>query len=146
MVCCGREHALAGRWNTTLASVGAMLDVDPRGSTSAARTAEPASAALEVLRKCVSVDVQSPGGKAGITSKAPPNDDLVNAMRTGSLAIACLADVPDGPVLGRNAAGVLAAIRTPEPGERRCCGGFTPDETGKIVSRNHMRIFRAAVG
>ena len=37
-------------------------------------------------------------------------------MRAGSLAVACLADVPDGPVLGRNAAGVLASLRTPEPG------------------------------
>jgi membrane dipeptidase len=38
-------------------------------------------------------------------------------MRAGSLAAACLADVPDGPVLGRNAQGVLAALRTPEPGQ-----------------------------
>jgi membrane dipeptidase len=52
----------------------------------------------------------------GITSKAPPNDDLANGMRAGSLAVACLADVPDGPILGRNAAGVLTALRTPEPG------------------------------
>jgi membrane dipeptidase len=37
-------------------------------------------------------------------------------MRAGSLAVACLADVPDGPILGRNAAGVLGAVRTPEPG------------------------------
>jgi hypothetical protein len=32
----------------------------------------------------------------------------------GSLAVACLADVPDAPILGRNTAGVLAALRTPE--------------------------------
>src|SRR5206468_5814946 len=57
------------------------------------------------------------GGKTGITSKAPPNDDLANAMRAGSLSVACLADVPDGPILARNAAGALAALRTPEPGE-----------------------------
>ena len=81
------------------------------------RTAEAASAALDVLRKTISVDVHSHGGKTGITSKAPPNDDLANAMQAGSLAVACLADVPDGPVLGRDAAGVLAALRTPEPGE-----------------------------
>ena len=56
-------------------------------------------------------------GKTGITSKVPPNDELANAMRAGSLAIACLADVPDGPILGRNTEGVLAAVRTPEPGE-----------------------------
>jgi membrane dipeptidase len=88
----------------------------PRGSTSAASTAETASAALEVLRKSISVDVHSHGGKTGITSKAPPNDDLASAMRAGSLAVTCLADVPDGPILGRNA-GVLAATRTPEPSE-----------------------------
>jgi membrane dipeptidase len=80
-------------------------------------TAETASEALDVLRKSISVDVHTHGGKTGITSKAPPNDDLANAMRAGSLAVACLADVPDGPVLGRNTEGVLAAVRTPEPGQ-----------------------------
>jgi membrane dipeptidase len=106
-------------WSTALTSVGAMLagEVGPRGSTAAARTAETASAALDVLRKSISVDVHTHGGKTGITSKAPPNDDLANAMQAGSLAVACLADVPDGPVLGRNAEGVLAALRTPKPGE-----------------------------
>jgi hypothetical protein len=100
MACCG--HALAARqwmWSTALTSVGAMLagDVGPRGSTAAARTAETASAALDVLRKSISIDVHTHGGKTGITSKAPPNDDLANAMQAGSLAVACLADVPDGP-------------------------------------------------
>jgi membrane dipeptidase len=119
MDCCGDVHTLAPMLGTALASVSAMLagDVGPRGSTTAARTAETASAALEVLRKSISVDVHSHGGETGITSKVPPNDDLANAMRAGSLAIACLADVPDGPILGRSAEGVLAAIRTPEPGE-----------------------------
>jgi membrane dipeptidase len=122
MDCCGHGHALTPRhwmWGTALASVGAMLtgDVGPRGSTAAAQTAETASAALDVLRKSISVDVHTHGGKTGIMSKAPPNDDLANAMRAGSLAVACLADVPDGPVLGRNTEGVLAAVRTPEPGQ-----------------------------
>jgi hypothetical protein len=45
------------------------------------------------------IDVHTHGGKTGITSKAPLNDDLANAMRAGSLAVACLADVPDGPIL-----------------------------------------------
>src|SRR6267142_365314 len=120
MDCCG--HALAARqwmWSTALTSVGAMLagDVGPRGSTAAAQTAETASAALDVLRKSISIDVHTHGGKSGITSKAPPNDHLANAMQAGLLAVACLADVPDGPVLGRNAEGVLAALRTPKPGE-----------------------------
>jgi membrane dipeptidase len=38
-------------------------------------------------------------------------------MKAGSLAVACLADVPDGPILGRNPAGVLGALRVPEPGQ-----------------------------
>src|SRR6266404_822900 len=122
MDCCSHGYASTPRhwmWSTALAPVGAMLagDVGPRGSTVAAQTAETASAALDVLRKSISVDVHTHGGKTGITSKAPPNDDLANAMRTGSLAVACLADVPDGPVRGRNTEGVLAAVRTPEPGE-----------------------------
>jgi len=128
-------------WSTALAPVGAMLagDVGPRGSTVAAQTAETASAALDVLRKSISVDVHTHGGKTGITSKAPPNDDLANAMRTGSLAVACLADVPDGPVLGRNTEGVLAAVRSPEPSElyRHHLGRLTwMDE---MVARHGLR-------
>ena len=122
MDCCGHGHALTPRhWMSSIAltSVGAMLagDIGPRGSTAVAQTAETASAALDVLRKSISVDVHTHGGKTGITSKAPPNDDLANAMRAGLLAVACLADVPDGPILGRNSEGVLAALRTPEPGQ-----------------------------
>src|SRR4029077_13007043 len=116
-----RDHPHSRHWmsRTGLSSVGAMLagDVGPRGLTAAARIAETASAALDVLRRSISVDIHTHGGKTGITSKAPPNDDLANAMRAGSLAVACLADVPDGPVLGRNPEGVLAAVRAPEPGE-----------------------------
>jgi membrane dipeptidase len=106
-------------WSAAAISVGAMLagGAGPVGSTAAARTAETASAALDVLRKAISVDVHTHGGKTGITSKAPPNGDLANAMRAGSLAVACLADVPDGPILARNAEGALAAVRTPAPGE-----------------------------
>jgi hypothetical protein len=78
MDCCGDVHTLAPMWGTALSSVSAMLagDVGPRGSTSAARTAETASAALEVLRRSISMDVHSHGGKTGITSKVPPNEDL----------------------------------------------------------------------
>jgi membrane dipeptidase len=119
--CCGHGFVLTRRqwmWRTALSSVGAMLagGVAPRGSTAAAQTAATASAALDVLRRSISVDVHTHGGTTGITSKAPPSDDIANGMRAGSLAVACLADVPDGPVLGRNADGALAALRTPEPG------------------------------
>jgi membrane dipeptidase len=91
--------------------------VGPRGSTAAAQTAETAAAALEVLRQSISVDVHTHGGTTGVTSKAPPSADLANGMRAGSLSVACLADVPDAPVLGRKPQGGLAALRPPEPGE-----------------------------
>ncbi len=122
MDCCGFGHAPTPRpwmWGTVPNSVGALLGggAAPRGSTEAAQTAATASAALEILRKSISVDVHTHGGMTGITSTAPPSDDLANAMRAGSLAVACLADVPDGPILGRNAEGVLAALRAPEPGQ-----------------------------
>ena len=120
MDCCG--HALTRRrwmWGTLLTSAGAMLAgcAGARDGTTTAGVADaPSSAALAVLRKSISVDVHTHGGTTGITSTAPPSDDLATSMRAGSLATVCLADVPDGPVLGRNAAGVLGAIRTPQPG------------------------------
>lgn len=122
MDCCGHGHAVAARpfaWGMKLASVAGMVsgEAGPRGSTEAAKAAETAGAALDVLRKSISVDVHSHGGKTGITSKAPPNGDLAQAMRTGSLAVACLADVPDWPVLARTPGGGLAAVRTPATGE-----------------------------
>ncbi len=118
----GHGHGLTRRqwmWSTVLTSVGAMLagGGGPLGSTAAAQTAETATAALEVLRKSISVDVHTHGGTTGITSQAPPNGDLAKGMRAGSLAVACLADVPDGPILGRNADGVLGALRKPDPGQ-----------------------------
>ncbi|HEX6441319.1 MAG TPA: membrane dipeptidase [Stellaceae bacterium] len=119
--CCGHGHPALHHpaiWGAALTPVAAMLAgaAGPRGSTAAAKTAETASVALDVLNKSISVDVHSHGGRTGITSKAPPSDDLAKAMRAGSLAAACLADVPDLPVLGRHA-GVLAALRTPAAGE-----------------------------
>jgi membrane dipeptidase len=120
MDCCGHGHghALTRRqwvWGSLLASVSAMLAGAPSGRVTA-QTADAVSAAREVLRKYISVDVHTHGGTTGITSPAPPNSDMANGMRAGALAVACLADVPDGPLLGRNAAGVLTALRTPEPG------------------------------
>src|SRR6185312_8969206 len=103
-------------WKTAVfASVGALL-TGGNGSTASAQTAETASAALDVLRKSISVDVHTHGGATGITSQAPPSNDLAKGMRTGSLAVACLADVPDGPILARNEAGVLTVTGTPKPG------------------------------
>ena len=122
MDCCGTSHTLTRRqwmWNSARAALAAMLagGIGPRGSTAAAQTAESASAALAVLRRSISVDVHTHGGTTGITSNAPPSADIANGMRAGSLAVACLADVPDGPVLGRKPEGGLVAVRKPEPGE-----------------------------
>ena len=126
MDCCGHAHghphALGhhhGMRSLALTPVGDLLAGAgaPPGSTAAAQSADMASAALAVLRKSISVDVHSHGGRTGIISQEPPSDDLANAMRAGSLAATCLADVPDGPVLGRNAEGALVAVRSPASGE-----------------------------
>jgi membrane dipeptidase len=119
MDCCG--HASAPRlWHpgAVLAALGAI----PGGAADERSAAAPANfddiaAARDLLGRVISVDVHSHGGKTGIISAAPPNDDLAKAMRAGSLAAACLANVPDGPILGRDAEGVLTALRRPAPGE-----------------------------
>jgi membrane dipeptidase len=120
MDCC--SHALTRRhWlrDTMLGSIGAMLGGAP-GRRAAAAVVEPSddfAAAREVLTRSISVDVHTHGGTTGIISAVPPTDDLADGMRAGLLAAACLADVPDGPLLARNAAGVLGATRAPQPGE-----------------------------
>jgi membrane dipeptidase len=117
MDCCG--HALTRRqwvWGSLLASVSAML-AGGAGGYATAQVADAMPAAREVLRRNISVDVHTHGGTTGITSTAPPNDDMAKGMRAGALAAVCLADVPDGPLLGRNAAGVLTSLRPPKPGE-----------------------------
>jgi membrane dipeptidase len=119
--------------------------VGPLGSTAAAQTAENASAALDVLRKSISVDVHTHGGTTGITSQAPPGDDLAKGMKAGSLAVACLADVPDGPILGRNPAGVLASLRTPEPGELYKYHLGRLDWVDKMVAQHGLRRALTAV-
>ena len=77
----------------------------------------PSPAALALLRDHVSVDVHSHAGPAGISSAHRPSGELARSMRVGGLAIVCLADVPDGPILGRSATSVLGALRDPRPGE-----------------------------
>jgi len=109
-----------------------------RGSTAAAQSAEDASAALNVLRKSISVDVHTHGGTTGITSQAPPNGDLAMGMKTGGLAVACLADVPDGPVLGRDASGVLRAS-TPQPGQLNKYHLGRLDWVDEMVARHGLK-------
>ena len=102
-----------------MASVQAMLSgaVGPCGSTEAAKVAENGAQALDVLRKAISVDVHTHGGPQGIYSPAPPNGNLAAGMRAGSLAAVCLSEIPDEPLLGRSAAGVVCLTRLPRPGK-----------------------------
>jgi len=110
--CCG--GALTRRewmWRTLLSSTGLVLAGCVGGAgRSAMQPAGPSPTALQVLKDHVSVDVHSHAGPAGIIARTPPTDDLARSMRAGGLAPVCLADVPDGPVRGRNAAGAPAII------------------------------------
>ena len=80
-----------------------------------AEAVELSSAANEVLQTTITVDAHSHA--RGLVFGAEMNDSLANGMREGMLSAVCLAHVPDGPVIGRNAAGVLGLVRTPAPGD-----------------------------
>jgi membrane dipeptidase len=122
MNCCGqgvtRRHALL---SALRASVGALVAgcMGPRPSGGGASADASFPTAQAVLRDYVSVDVHSHGGTAGITSRgaATPNGDLARSMQAGGMATVCLAEVPDGPLLGRRLDGMLAAVRSATPGE-----------------------------
>src|SRR6185295_15494374 len=120
MTCCA--HTFTRRqwmWNALVTSTGAVLAAcSASGSGPAAATsAAPADAAAKLLRDTVSVDVHTHGGATGVTSKSAPGGDLARGMRAGRVSVACLADVPDGPILGRNASNVLVALKQPAPGQ-----------------------------
>jgi hypothetical protein len=110
MDCCGHGHVLTRRcWmRSTQMSVAAMVGggLEPRGSTAAAQNAETDAAGLDVLRNSISVDVHTHGGTTGITSTAPPNDELAKSMRAGSSP--ALRMYRTLPILARNEAGVDA--------------------------------------
>jgi membrane dipeptidase len=122
MHCCGFT-VTRREWmrNTLSASAGALLAgcAGREMSGGAAATAEaPLGAAEKILADNVAVDVHSHGGTNGIIARnMAPNDSLARGMRTGRIAVVCLADVPDGPILGRNANNVLGAVRQPAAGE-----------------------------
>jgi len=119
MSCCGL--ALTRRdwmWSTMLSGVGALVAGCAGTRSDAPAAAEsPLADATSLLRDNISIDVHTHAGANGITSRtARPSDEIARQMRTGRIAVLCLADVPDGPILGRNANNVLVALRTPEPG------------------------------
>ena len=116
--CCG--HVFAGRRRSGLmASVAAFFADLASGSRGASATAPAveASAAQRLLADHISIDVHSHGGATGVISAGAPNGDLARGMRAGRVAIVCLADVPDQPLLRRDAQNVLRAVRQPAAGE-----------------------------
>jgi membrane dipeptidase len=116
-----------------LASVSAFM-------TNLVRVEEPPSpTALQVLKDHMAVDVHTHGGTNGITSKAESNDSMATAMRTGGLAAVCLADVPDGPLLGRDAQGVLRALRQAAPNELYQFHLQRMDWMDALVARHGMK-------
>jgi membrane dipeptidase len=120
MNCCGqavtRRHALLSALWASMGALVAGCTGQRAGGVGAPGPSSPTAQA--VLRDYVSVDVHSHGGTTGITSRgATPNGDLARGMRAGGMATVCLADVPDGPLLGRRPDGVLAALRSAGPGE-----------------------------
>jgi len=120
--CCGyaqtRRHWLG---SALAASAGAMLAgcaSERSGPGAAAAPGASLTAAQKLLKDNISIDVHTHGGPTGITSpSAPPSDDLARSMRAGGMAVVCLADVPDGPILGRDANNVLTVVRQPAPGQ-----------------------------
>jgi len=99
----------------------------------------PSVTALNLLRDHVSVDVHSHAGPAGVMSRNAPSDELARGMRAGCLAIVCLADVPDNPVLGRDAGNVLRAVREPAPGELYQCHLGRLAWIDELVARHGIR-------
>src|SRR5262249_17025100 len=87
------------------------------GGASATAPAEEVSGAQRLLADNISNDVHTHGGATGVISAGAPNDDLSHGMRAGHVAIVCLADVPDQPVIRRDENNVLRAVRRPELGE-----------------------------
>jgi membrane dipeptidase len=134
MCCCGLE--LTRRqwmWTTLLASATSFV-------TGLVHAEEPVSpAALRLLKDHLSVDVHTHGGPTGISSKADPSGALAKSMRAGGLAAVCLAEVPDGPLLGRDAQGVQRALRAESPGELYQFHLKRMDWIDALVARHGMR-------
>jgi membrane dipeptidase len=120
MDCCGRMVSRRNwLWSTLLTSAASLVAgcAAQRGDGGAAAASDPSAAARAVLRDYISVDVHSHAGPTGVISRGTPNDDLARGMRAGGMATVCLADVPDGPLLGRRPNGSLGATRSAAPGE-----------------------------
>jgi membrane dipeptidase len=136
MCCCAMEFELSRRqwiWTTVLAAASTWV------ATKVGAQEGPSPAALKLLLENPSVDIHTHGGTTGITSKSEPSDALANAMRGGHLGAVCFAEVPDGPLLGRDALGVLRALRVPPAGELYAWHKTRMDWVDALVAKFGMR-------
>jgi len=106
-------------WRSLFAwAAAAAARTAPRNTPPAPAVSEAGlDAAAKLLRDFVAVDVHSHAGATGIVSRQGPSGELARGMRAGRISVVCLANVPDNPVLARNASNVLVAMRRPEPGQ-----------------------------
>ena len=141
MSCCGlaisRRHWM---WSAVGTSMGAML-AGCAGTRAESRPADdPLAAATALLRDNISIDVHSHAGPNGLSSRtARPSGEVARQMRAGRIAVLCLADVPDGPILGRNPQNVLVALRTPEPGFLYAYHRDRLDWVDELVAKHGVR-------
>ena len=144
MDCCAthltRRHWL---WSTVAASAGALLSAcastksEQGGATT---SASPYAAAQKVLKDNISIDVHTHAGVNGVTSRtARPGHELAHGMSAGGIAVLCLADVPDAPILGRNPQGVLGVVRQPQPDELYRYHLDRLDWLDELVSKHGVR-------
>jgi len=116
--CCG--HGFVDRRGPgLLASAAAFFAglASGRHGASAAVPAVDVSTAQKLLADNISVDVHTHGGATGVIAAGAPDGDLARGMQAGRVAIVCLADVPDLPLLGRDEQKVLRAVRQAAPGQ-----------------------------
>lgn len=80
-----------------------------------ARAAEAVDAANALVTGKLTIDMHSHGG--GFISDSSSPDPVVEAMRAGGMAVACLAIVADTPATKIFPDHTIHPVRTPEPGE-----------------------------
>jgi membrane dipeptidase len=118
--CCSYPASLYhSMWSGLAASAATLFAGLASGSRGASITAPAAeaTAAQRLLADNISIDVHTHGGATGVIAESAPNGDLARGMQAGRVAIVCLADVPDQPVLRLDENKVLRAVRQPAPGQ-----------------------------
>ncbi|HEX7927794.1 MAG TPA: membrane dipeptidase, partial [bacterium] len=93
-------------WAVAMASAASVM-------SGRAMAATPDPAVVQgILKGTPAVDVHTHVGGAIFAGK--PSDSIGASIKAGGMGALCLASVPDGPVLGRDGSGKLAATRSPK--------------------------------